>query len=73
MMFNSHKARLNRFLGSDGRCLDVAIDHGIFKCAHNLYVAISLIVPVSKQAIRPHIPHPLNAFCKHCANLETCS
>ncbi len=29
-MFNAHKSRLNRFLGSDGRCLDVAIDHGVF-------------------------------------------
>lgn len=27
-LFSSHKARLNRFLGADGRCLDVAIDHG---------------------------------------------
>jgi fructose-bisphosphate aldolase, class I len=29
-MFNSNKHRLNRFLGADGRCLDVAIDHGVF-------------------------------------------
>jgi DhnA family fructose-bisphosphate aldolase class Ia len=29
-MFNARKARLNRFLGPDGRCLDVAIDHGVF-------------------------------------------
>jgi DhnA family fructose-bisphosphate aldolase class Ia len=29
-LFSSHKARLNRFLGADGRCLDVAIDHGVF-------------------------------------------
>lgn len=29
-MYNAHKFRLNRFLGPDGRCLDVAIDHGIF-------------------------------------------
>jgi len=29
-MFTAHKFRLNRFLGSDGRCLDVAIDHGVF-------------------------------------------
>ena len=29
-MFSSHKVRLNRFLASDGRCLDVAIDHGVF-------------------------------------------
>jgi DhnA family fructose-bisphosphate aldolase class Ia len=29
-MFNAHKVRLNRFLGADGRCLDVAIDHGVF-------------------------------------------
>lgn len=28
--FNSHKVRLNRFLAADGRCLDVAIDHGVF-------------------------------------------
>jgi len=28
--YNAHKLRLNRFLGADGRCLDVAIDHGIF-------------------------------------------
>lgn len=29
-MFNAHKVRLNRFLGADGRCLDVAVDHGVF-------------------------------------------
>jgi class I fructose-bisphosphate aldolase len=29
-LFSSHKVRLNRFLGADGRCLDVAIDHGVF-------------------------------------------
>lgn len=29
-MYNAHKFRLNRFLGADGRCLDVAIDHGVF-------------------------------------------
>jgi DhnA family fructose-bisphosphate aldolase class Ia len=27
---NSQKFRLNRFLAADGRCLDVAIDHGVF-------------------------------------------
>lgn len=30
MQFTTHKARLNRFLAADGRCLDVAIDHGVF-------------------------------------------
>ena len=29
-MFSAHKVRLNRFLAADGRCLDVAIDHGTF-------------------------------------------
>jgi len=29
-MYNAQKFRLNRFLGPDGRCLDVAIDHGVF-------------------------------------------
>ena len=29
-MFSAHKVRLNRFLAADGRCLDVAIDHGVF-------------------------------------------
>ncbi|MSU72687.1 MAG: aldolase [Opitutus sp.] len=29
-LFTTHKVRLNRFLGADGRCLDVAIDHGVF-------------------------------------------
>jgi class I fructose-bisphosphate aldolase len=29
-MYHSHKPRLNRFLAADGRCLDVAIDHGVF-------------------------------------------
>lgn len=29
-MFNAHKVRLNRFLAADGRCLDVAVDHGVF-------------------------------------------
>jgi len=25
--YNAHKVRLNRFLGADGSCLDVAVDH----------------------------------------------
>ena len=29
-MFNSHKVRLNRMLAEDGKCLDVAVDHGVF-------------------------------------------
>ncbi len=29
-------ARLNRLLGADGRCLDVAVDHGVFNVAHFL-------------------------------------
>jgi DhnA family fructose-bisphosphate aldolase class Ia len=29
-MWNAHKHRLNRFLAADGKCLDVAIDHGVF-------------------------------------------
>lgn len=29
-MFNAHKARMNRFLAADGKCLDVAVDHGVF-------------------------------------------
>lgn len=29
-MYSAHKPRLNRFLAPDGRCLDVAIDHGVF-------------------------------------------
>jgi len=29
-MYNSNKHRINRFLAADGRCLDVAIDHGVF-------------------------------------------
>lgn len=29
-MYNAHKHRLNRFLAADGKCLDVAIDHGVF-------------------------------------------
>lgn len=29
-MYNTNKVRLNRFLAADGRCLDVAIDHGVF-------------------------------------------
>lgn len=29
-MYNANKHRLNRFLAADGKCLDVAIDHGVF-------------------------------------------
>jgi len=29
-LYSTHKPRLNRFLAADGRCLDVAIDHGVF-------------------------------------------
>lgn len=29
-MYSAHKARLHRFLAADGRCLDVALDHGVF-------------------------------------------
>lgn len=29
-MYNAHKVRLNRMLSPAGRCLDVAIDHGVF-------------------------------------------
>lgn len=29
-MYSTHKARLHRLLATDGRCLDVAIDHGVF-------------------------------------------
>jgi DhnA family fructose-bisphosphate aldolase class Ia len=29
-MFNAHKVRLNRMFGASGKCLDVAVDHGVF-------------------------------------------
>jgi class I fructose-bisphosphate aldolase len=29
-MFNAHKVRMNRLFSKSGRCLDVAIDHGVF-------------------------------------------
>lgn len=29
-MFNAHKARMGRLLSPAGRCLDVAVDHGVF-------------------------------------------
>ncbi|HEU4325220.1 MAG TPA: hypothetical protein VFS21_18910 [Roseiflexaceae bacterium] len=29
-MYNAHKVRINRMLSPAGRCLDVAIDHGVF-------------------------------------------
>ena len=29
-MYNAHKVRMNRLLRPTGRCLDVAIDHGVF-------------------------------------------
>ena len=29
-MHNAHKVRMNRMFRASGRCLDVAIDHGVF-------------------------------------------
>lgn len=29
-MYNAHKVRINRLLPQSGRCLDVAVDHGVF-------------------------------------------
>ncbi|GAB4201659.1 MAG: class I fructose-bisphosphate aldolase [Roseiflexaceae bacterium] len=29
-MYNAHKVRINRMLSPTGRCLDVAVDHGVF-------------------------------------------
>lgn len=52
------KARLNRFLAADGRCLDVAIDHGLFNepgflaGIEDMRQAISTIAAASPDAIQ---------------------
>ncbi len=52
------KARLNRFLAADGRCLDVAIDHGLFNepgflaGIEDMRQAISTIATASPDAIQ---------------------
>jgi DhnA family fructose-bisphosphate aldolase class Ia len=51
-------ARLNRMFASDGRCLDVAIDHGVFneltfvKGIENMHAAIETIVACNPDAIQ---------------------
>lgn len=52
------KYRLNRFLAADGKCLDVAIDHGFFGAAtflngiENMEQAIGAVVEASPDAIQ---------------------
>lgn len=52
------KLRLNRFLGSDGKCFDVAIDHGFFNEPNflsgieNMEIAVSTIAAATPDAIQ---------------------
>lgn len=52
------KARLGRLLGADGRCLDVAIDHGIFNTPgflggiENMAAAVDTIVEAAPDAVQ---------------------
>lgn len=53
-----HKPRLNRFLAADGRCLDVAIDHGFFGEAHfltgieDMSAAVAAVVAAAPDAVQ---------------------
>jgi fructose-bisphosphate aldolase, class I len=52
------KARLNRFLAADGKCFDVAIDHGFFGESafldgiQNMEKAIKTVVKAAPDAIQ---------------------
>jgi DhnA family fructose-bisphosphate aldolase class Ia len=52
------KHRLNRFLGADGKCFDVAIDHGFFgeygflKGIENINLAIQTVVDAAPDAVQ---------------------
>ena len=52
------KSRLNRLFGSDGKCFDVAIDHGFFNEAvflpgiENLGAAVNTVVAAGPDAIQ---------------------
>jgi len=60
-MFNAHKVRLNRFLGADGRCLDVAIDHGVFNehafldGLENMPAVVKSLVAAGPDAIQMNV------------------
>ncbi len=52
------KPRLNRFLGADGRCFDVAIDHGFFNepgflsGIENMVAAVETVVKAAPDAVQ---------------------
>jgi len=52
------KPRLNRFLGADGRCFDVAIDHGFFNepgflsGIENMAAAVKTVVEAAPDAVQ---------------------
>ena len=52
------KARLNRLLGSDGKCFDVAIDHGFFgelgflAGIENMDAAVKAVVDAAPDAVQ---------------------
>jgi DhnA family fructose-bisphosphate aldolase class Ia len=58
MIGNVKQARLNRLMGGDGRCFDVAIDHGFFNelsflnGIENIQQAIQVIVDAQPDAIQ---------------------
>jgi DhnA family fructose-bisphosphate aldolase class Ia len=60
-MYSAHKFRLNRFLAADGRCLDVAIDHGVFNEAAfldglaDLPAIVAALVAAGPDAIQMNV------------------
>ena len=60
-MYSAHKFRLNRFLAADGRCLDVAIDHGVFNEAAfldglaDLPAVVAALVVAGPDAIQMNV------------------
>lgn len=79
-MFSSHKVRLNRFLAADGRCLDVAIDHGVFNehafldGLEDMPAVVRSLVEAGPDAIQMNIGQAdvLQTIRGH-ANLPSCS
>jgi DhnA family fructose-bisphosphate aldolase class Ia len=60
-MFNARKFRINRLLASDGRCLDVAIDHGVFNehaflsGLEDMPAVVSSLVAAAPDAIQMNV------------------
>lgn len=60
-MYSAQKFRLNRFLAADGRCLDVAIDHGVFNeyafldGLADMSVVVAALVAAGPDAIQMNV------------------